>query len=235
MDIETYAEQHPQLASEDVEPHLLELLPRVNPSSVLDVGCGNGRLISALISQGHLGDVSICGVDLSQTNIERLHARLPNIQVAVDNAEELKTVPDGSVELLISTQVLEHVDDVRMLHSVRRVLVPGGTAYISTVFKRQWGRFIWRTEKGEWALDPTHLREYTDDTQLTRLLGPAGLTLIESQKVPVRFPVLDFVLRRLPLNSDQLERIFASRLGRGARRLRVRIPGYFTWSLVLRA
>jgi 2-polyprenyl-3-methyl-5-hydroxy-6-metoxy-1,4-benzoquinol methylase len=230
MDIETYAERHPQLPSENVEPHLLEWLARADFETLLDVGCGSGRLLSALKSKGLLGQARVRGVDLSQTNIERFHARMPAVEVAVDDAQTLRTLPDEAVDCVVSTQVLEHVDDSRMLAAISRVLTPNGSAYVSTVFKRPWARFIWRTERGDWALDPTHIREYTDDAQLLRLLGPAGLMLVDSQKVPVSFPLLDFLVRRFRL--DQ-ERVFASRAGRLARRVKVRIPGYYIWSLIM--
>jgi len=232
MDIETYAERHPQLASDEVEAHLLEWIERTDFSTMLDVGCGSGRLITALASMGLLDHVSVHGVDLSQSRIDMFHERMPEVHLAVDDAESLRTVPDHTIDFLVSTQVLEHVDDIQMLAAVRRVLAPGGVAYISTVFKRPWARFFWRSQSGAWSLDPTHLREYTDDAQLLGLCYPMGPMLIDSRKVPVRFPVLDFVIRRLRLEP---ERIFASRIGRLARRVRIQIPGYFTWSLVLRA
>ncbi len=206
-------------------------MARTDYETLLDVGCGSGRLIAALASHDLLDQARISGVDLSQTNVDRLHARLPQVAGAVDNAETLGTVSDEAIDFLISTQVLEHVDDTRMLAAVRRVLRPEGIAYISTVFKRPWARFIWRTERGEWALDPTHVREYTEEAQLLRLIDAAGLRLIDSRVVPVSFPILDFIVRRLRLDP---ERVFTSPVGKLARRARVRIPGYFTWSLVLR-
>lgn len=231
MDIETYAERHPQLPSEEIEPHLLDWLGRARYHTLLDVGCGNGRLFAAMREAGLLDDVRALGVDLSQTNVERLHSRLPEVQAAVDDAETLATVPDGEIDLLVSTQVMEHVDDARMLAAIRRVLAPEGTAYVSTVFKRTWARFIWRNASGEWCLDPTHVREYTSDEQLLRLLPAAGLALVESRKVQVSFPALDFFVRRLRVDPEQLLR----RPGwRTARRLRIPVPGYLTWSLVLR-
>jgi SAM-dependent methyltransferase len=231
MDIETYAARHPQLASEVVEPHLLEWLARADFSTLLDVGCGSGRLISALSSKGLLERVSVRGVDLSQRQIDSFRERMPHVEVAVDDAESLHTVPDHTVDFLVSTQVIEHVDDALMLAAVRRVLAPGGIAYISTVFKRPWARFVWRNREGAWSLDPTHLREYTDEGQLLRLLDPDGPLLIDSRKAPVSYPALDFAIRRLRLDP---QRVFALPAGRVARGLRIRVPGYFIWSLVLR-
>ncbi len=230
MDIEDYAAQHPQLPSERIEPHLLEWLARGEYGTILDVGCGNGRLLTALTAQGLLEGSRARGVDLSKTNVERARAHLPDVRFDVDNAETLAKVGDGEIDFLISTQVLEHVDDERMLASVARVLAPDGVAYISTVFKRPWARFIWRTESGEWALDPTHLREYTSDAELVDRVSATGLSVVDSAKEQVAFPILDFVLRRLPVDRESA---LSTSWARTARRAKVPIPGYFTWSLVL--
>src|SRR5689334_17469531 len=86
MDIDTYARRHPQLAYGDVEPHLVEWLAKGGFHSVLDVGCGNGRIIAGLLEDRLLEGARILAVDLSESNITGLNARLPEVEATVDNA-----------------------------------------------------------------------------------------------------------------------------------------------------
>jgi SAM-dependent methyltransferase len=85
---------------------------------IVDVGCGNRPYESLLrpITARYVG------VDWTER---------PNIDV-VAPAEDLP-FEDGSFDLLLSTQVLEHVDDpARVVAEAGRVLRPGGIALVST-------------------------------------------------------------------------------------------------------
>ncbi|MCO5314712.1 MAG: class I SAM-dependent methyltransferase [Solirubrobacterales bacterium] len=85
---------------------------------MLDVGCGNKPYLPFLAD--HAG--SYWGVDAVDG------ARVDRVSVA----EEL---PFGEAEfdVVICTQVLEHVDDpVRVLAEIYRVLAPGGVVFLST-------------------------------------------------------------------------------------------------------
>lgn len=54
------------------------------------------------------------------------------------NIERLE-MPDASVERIICSHVLEHVDDAKALAEIRRVLVPGGYAVIMIPIVEGWG------------------------------------------------------------------------------------------------
>jgi len=231
IDVERYADEHPNYFVDEIEPHLAEWLPRVAFTTLLDAGCGDGSLLAALHRRGHLKGRRAIGVDLSQTRVEIARRHVPGLEARVDDVETLGTVEGAGVDFVISTQVLEHVDDARMLRAIGRVLAPGKLAYVSTVAKRPWARFIWRTPEGRWALDPTHVREYERDDELLDLLDAAGLELVDQRKTPVAYPVVDFVVRRLGV---QQRGVFARPRLRALRGLRVPIPGYWIWSLVLR-
>lgn len=85
---------------------------------IIDVGCGD-RPYEALLKPITARYV---GVDWTQR---------PGVDV-VAPAEDLP-FEDAKFDLLLSTQVLEHVDDpARVVAEARRVLRPGGVALIST-------------------------------------------------------------------------------------------------------
>lgn len=126
---------------------LLADLPLPRPARVLDAGCGTGR---NLIEFGALGPAH--GVDPSPVAVEFCHRRgLANVQEA--GLEQLP-FDDASFDLLLATDVIEHIekDDVA-LRELRRVVAPAGRLLI-TVPAYQW---LWSHH------DDTHhhFRRYT--------------------------------------------------------------------------
>jgi ubiquinone/menaquinone biosynthesis C-methylase UbiE len=101
--------------------------------SVLDVGCGWGRIIIGMLNR--LPDLRMHGVDVSHEAIERgialvqkLTGRRVDMQVA--QAESLP-FDDASFDAVVSTRVWQYVTDpVTATKEVRRVLKSGGHATI---------------------------------------------------------------------------------------------------------
>ena len=87
---------------------------------ILDVGCGIGFYVRRL--RGFSDEVY--GVDVDPEKVAEASETLPNIQVAP--AEELP-FSEGFFDLVLSHEVLEHVDDDRRaVAEALRVLKPGG-------------------------------------------------------------------------------------------------------------
>ena len=93
--------------------------------SILDVGCGNGSILRRLAARGYR---DLHGVEISKYAIDRLRSegitmwegRLPRIPV-----------PDASFDVVIASQVLEHIIRRRRFAAeIARVLKPGGRAFI---------------------------------------------------------------------------------------------------------
>lgn len=138
----------------------------VTGKKVLDYGCGSGygtALISSACSQ-------VVGVDVSSEAVAhaKSHFFAPNLSyLQIERAESASLpFPDVSFDVVLSFQVIEHVEDVKAyLREIKRVLVPGGYALIATPdrsgrlfsFQKPWN--IW------------HLREYSD-SQLYKDLSP---------------------------------------------------------------
>ncbi len=98
----------------------------VRPNArVLDIGCSGGPLLSDLRARGF---ESLTGIDVSDRAIERCHQRgFPNTQTM--DAGHL-AFPDQSFDLLVASDVLEHLaDDTAALREWHRVLAPGGLLF----------------------------------------------------------------------------------------------------------
>jgi len=214
-----------------IPPMLDSILKTRAFDSLIDVGCGDGTLLNSMKNAGYFErKADITAVDISSDRLERVRGIDLSIRCFVNSAEDLDGVRDRRFDIVISTQVIEHVDDSKMMRQLSEILAPDGVIYLSTVFKKWYGWYFCRCN-GRWVLDPTHLREYTDDRQLTRIIEENGLEVVESAKVPMRFPVTDLALRLLP--GDHL--VYSRHKTLSAlRRFLLPIPGYYIWELVLR-
>jgi SAM-dependent methyltransferase len=114
---------------------------------ILDAGCGTGR---NLVEFGGLGEAE--GVDISPQAVEFCHRRgLPGVRQSV-----LERLPfeDGRFDLIIATDVIEHLDDPRAaLAELRRVAAPGAKLVITVP------AYTWLWSRHDDSLH--HKRRYT--------------------------------------------------------------------------
>jgi SAM-dependent methyltransferase len=93
---------------------------------VVDVGCANGGLLSAL---GELGYRRLFGVDPSPACVQAA-AALPGVSAATGTLFALPTGARGA-DCVVLSHVLEHVRDVRRaLRTVHETLAPNGVVYV---------------------------------------------------------------------------------------------------------
>lgn len=82
--------------------------------AVLDIGCGVGRLLRAMVRRGASGH----GVDVSAEMIERAKANLgPDVKLTATPAHELGALPRGHFRLVYSYVVLQHIPEAAMILS----------------------------------------------------------------------------------------------------------------------
>ena len=125
----TYADQHGD--AERLLRYRLSLVraaARLRPGDVvLEIGCGTGFHLLALAAEYGRG----LGVDLSPAMVDVARGRCGpgqrHVAFAVDAAERLATLADGSVDVVLAIGALEHMlDQGAVCRSVFRVLKPGG-------------------------------------------------------------------------------------------------------------
>ncbi|MCW2969325.1 MAG: methyltransferase protein [Solirubrobacterales bacterium] len=92
------------------ERNLDELLDRAAPSSLLDVGCGEGVLVHRWAARRP--QARMVGIDLEEESIQEgwSRRRAPNLEYRVMEAANLPFA-DAEFELASAIEVLEHVPD----------------------------------------------------------------------------------------------------------------------------
>ncbi len=108
------------------------------PSRVLDLGCGYGALAIAL---SRVGRMEVVGVDILSDRVSAVVTKLQSarhrdrgtLHIAVADAERGLPFRDRTFDVVVATEVLEHLEKPeRSLAEVRRVLRPGGRVYVTT-------------------------------------------------------------------------------------------------------
>lgn len=103
------------------------------PASVVELGCGPGRLVSALEDEGAAPD--IVGLDLSPFLLERAKARLVRGRARLVHADGL-AVPaqEGAFDLAVAAHYVGHLPGNLRAPAVReiaRIVRPGGHVVIA--------------------------------------------------------------------------------------------------------
>ncbi|HEY8379154.1 MAG TPA: class I SAM-dependent methyltransferase, partial [Nannocystis sp.] len=98
-----------------------DLVRRANPRTILDLGCGEGYMIDALLQAGI--DAEFTGIDLSEGAIADARARL-GARARLEVADARTLVDDGrTFDMVMMLEVLEHIPDpAQMLPILRRLL-----------------------------------------------------------------------------------------------------------------
>lgn len=139
--------------------------------SGVDVGCGSSVILDSL--------PDVVGVDssLGKLRFLRGHLRQPLVRADVRSLP----FPDEAFDLLICSQVIEHVEyDLGIFEEFRRLLEPGGTLILGTP---DYAKLAWRIT--EWfykklapgAYGDEHITHFTLQS-LTRLLGEHGFEIL---------------------------------------------------------
>ncbi|HYA01475.1 MAG TPA: methyltransferase domain-containing protein [Candidatus Binatia bacterium] len=104
------------------------------PRLIVDVGCGTGRLLEALLSD--VPEAELVGVDPAPGMIEVARDRFasePRVRLEVATAERLP-LRDGSAEAVITTLSFHHWEQQgASLREVARVLRPGGRLLVADI------------------------------------------------------------------------------------------------------
>ncbi len=177
------------------------------------------------------------GIDISPKRIERLRrlkeAGLKQITGIVSDACSVKQLASESFDLIISSQLIEHIQDDRALvKEIYRLLKRDGKAYVGSVMRKWPGIWLYRNN-GKWVLDPTHIHEYSCENEFVFSLERNGFTVIKTKVTPCKFPIWDIVIRFLikikliPPDKVRYSLLSNSLLQRLLRRIELPILGFY--------
>lgn len=237
MHDDDYSRVHRHFLAPDLPPLLEDVLPRLRgATSLADVGCGDGAILWALERRVGLPS-TVYAVDYSLERVRRAASLFPAVIPVVADAAHLP-LETGSIDVIVCSQMIEHVrDDRAVVRELCRVVRPGGWCYVGSVLRSRRAWWIYRGDGGRRLLDPTHVREYPSVREFEDVVSEAGS--VEAIRVtPFRFPVLDLALRGLQragaVDADSMSRLYEGRLGALRRLARVRPPGYSMVEAIVR-
>lgn len=108
---------------------LLELLDS-GPTSVLDVGCGNGEILEA-VKRSRPGITTAVGMDMASSVADKLAKR--GLQGVAGDLNAAWPFADATFDVVIAAEIIEHVFDTDLLvKEAFRVLAPGGSLVLTT-------------------------------------------------------------------------------------------------------
>lgn len=230
VDFDQYSEQSIHFFSRRVPKLLVPWIRLDGPDATLvDVGCGDGQLIWALLNNGYILPGSrVFGADISPIRLRRFQA-LTGFQGLLADGHCIPALATGSIDLALSTMVIEHVpDDLGHVQELARITRPGGMLYLTTVIRKRGAWYFRKAPDGRRVLDPTHLREYPSAGDVTRLIEAGGFVIREQRLsrlvFPIAHPLVRWLHARRPIKDVQ--RFFLKRCNGWLETLALPIPRY---------
>jgi SAM-dependent methyltransferase len=175
------------------------------PTSALDYGCGEGRYLDMI--ESIFPKIALSGCDISDVGLAIAKTKHPKTEFRSMRSEAVE-FPGAAFDLIISIEVLEHVQDVHLaLREIARMLRYGGLAVITTPcanrYSVEWFINKWRgglqptpDGYGRFATDePGHLRRLNDD-HLHQLAHESGIRV---QRIYHRAHFFTALVERRPL------------------------------------
>lgn len=125
-----YEQVRPSYTAESVK-FLLEKLgileqERVQPLSVLELGCGTGKFTRIMMEMLEGVDARIIASDPTDAMIRQFKRILPKVEVLQCSAENI-ALPDSSVDAVVAAQCFHWFANQDAVTEIHRVLTPGGS------------------------------------------------------------------------------------------------------------
>jgi SAM-dependent methyltransferase len=222
--------------TEWMPPLLRQTAERSPPRVLADLGAGDGGTLWPLDRAGLVGE-TIYAVDISAEHVALCERLSPKVKGIVSDVAHVDDLEDQSVDAVVSSQVIEHLPDDRVLApEIARLLRPGGWFYVASVIRGPHAFWFYKGKPpapGRWQLDPTHMREYASEEHFRSALRHSQLDFDVVRSNQLKFPVTDFVFRVAALarlvKRERLPELYLHLPGwvAGARNATgVPIPGY---------
>src|SRR4029079_868070 len=171
---------------------------RSPPRVMADLGAGDGGTLWPLDHAGLIGE-TIYASAVSAEHVALCERLSPKVEGIVSDVAHVEELPDGSVDAVISSQVIEHLPDDRVLApEIARLLRPGGWFYVASVIRGPHAFWLYKGKPPapeRWQLDPTHMREYESEAQFRSVLEPPELRFDVVRSSQLKAPLTDLGFR----------------------------------------
>lgn len=117
--------------------NILENLPKKRRAKIIDLGTGNGRLISILSAK--FEDACFIGVDISEEMLKEAKKSLRNVKdlKLIKNKMHKFAVPDESIDYVVSNFALHHCrNKLHLFERVFKSLKKGGIMIFGDIFEK---------------------------------------------------------------------------------------------------
>ena len=150
-------------------------------SSVLDMGCGEGRHTIGLFVEKQINafgfDLSLDDLNIARSRLDDFSTQSSSNSVCVFGVSDISNMPfqDGSYDSVICSEVLEHVPaPEESIKELIRVLKPGGVLALSVPrFLPEW--ICWQLSEGYQQMPGGHVRIFKHKT-LKQLATNEGMS-----------------------------------------------------------
>ncbi len=147
---------------------------------VLDIGCGTGTMSFYFSGRG----IDTIGIDVSKNAIEIAKRNAKKLGLSAKTkffvADFPKSKPSGQFDLIICTEVLEHLkDDSKAISEIHDLLKKGGMVLFSSPLNTS---VLYRLNLTTFFdKDVGHLRRY-DEMEFIRIIKKSGLDIVKVKK-----------------------------------------------------
>jgi SAM-dependent methyltransferase len=184
--------------TEWMPPLLRQTAERSPPRVLADLGAGDGGTLWPLDRAGLVRE-TIYAVDISAEHVALCERLSPKVKGIVSDVARVEELPDSSVDAVVSSQVIEHLPDDRVLvPEIARVLRAGGWFYVSSVIRGPHAFWLYKGKPPapeRWQLDPTHMREYESEEHFSAALTHPALEFDVVRSSQLKAPLTDLVFR----------------------------------------
>ncbi len=139
---------------------VLRLLAVAQPTAILDLGCGEGYVLQALVDAGV--SARLVGVDRSTTAVHAAHQRLGDRAEIIEDDVRADHDLAGEFDVVMMLEVLEHLDDPAGTLEMLSALTAGHVVVSVPHEPFFRGMNLLRLKNvRRWGSDPEHVQHWT--------------------------------------------------------------------------
>jgi 2-polyprenyl-3-methyl-5-hydroxy-6-metoxy-1,4-benzoquinol methylase len=160
----------------EIIQYFIEKLKLNKDSNILDLGCGRGWLTNLLYSYG-----KVTGIEPVEKVLKHANRLFPHIHFVEGKASSLLKEFTGKFDLIVSSEVIEHVHDDEkqsFIEEIKVLLKDKGYVIISTPRKEAQKEWLQLNS----AAQP--IEEWISEEELKQLFEKSGFKLLDLKRIP---------------------------------------------------